>query len=72
MNRQKPEDVLGVGPGAARPFTGAEYLESLKDGREVYTANGSRMSPRIRRSATPRAPLRDSMTRCTTRSIATC
>ena len=36
MNRQKPEDVLGVGPGAARPFTGAEYLESLRDGREVY------------------------------------
>ena len=34
MNRQKPEDVLGV--GAARPFTGAEYLESLRDGREVY------------------------------------
>ena len=36
MNRQKPEDVLGSGPGAARPFTGAEYLESLRDGREVY------------------------------------
>src|SRR5438045_4559183 len=36
MNRQKPEDVLGSGPGAARPFTGAEYLESLNDGREVY------------------------------------
>src|SRR5882757_2893605 len=34
MNRQKPEDVLGS--GAARPFTGAEYLESLRDGREVY------------------------------------
>ena len=32
MNRQKPEDVVG----AARPFTGAEYLESLRDGREVY------------------------------------
>jgi 4-hydroxyphenylacetate 3-monooxygenase len=32
MERQKPEDVVG----AARPFTGREYLESLKDGREVY------------------------------------
>ena len=32
MNRQKPEDVIG----AARPFTGKEYLESLRDGREVY------------------------------------
>jgi 4-hydroxyphenylacetate 3-monooxygenase len=32
MNRQKPEDVIG----AARPFTGKEFLESLRDGREVY------------------------------------
>jgi 4-hydroxyphenylacetate 3-monooxygenase len=32
MYRQKPEDVIG----AARPFTGAQYLESLRDGREVY------------------------------------
>jgi 4-hydroxyphenylacetate 3-monooxygenase len=32
MDRQKPEDVIG----AARPFTGAQYLESLRDGREVY------------------------------------
>ena len=32
MERQKPEDVVG----AARPFTGREYLESLRDGREVY------------------------------------
>src|SRR5947209_16435982 len=32
MNRQKPEDVIG----ARRPFTGAEYLEQLRDGREVY------------------------------------
>ena len=36
MNWQKPEDVLGTGPAAARPFTGQEYLESLRDGREVY------------------------------------
>jgi 4-hydroxyphenylacetate 3-monooxygenase len=32
MNPQKPEDVIG----AARPFTGKQYLESLRDGREVY------------------------------------
>ena len=32
MNRQKPEDVVG----AARPFTGKEYLESLRDGREIW------------------------------------
>ena len=30
---QHPEDVLA---GKNRPFTGAEYLESLRDGREVY------------------------------------
>ncbi|MBM3529204.1 MAG: Pyoverdin chromophore biosynthetic protein pvcC [Alphaproteobacteria bacterium] len=32
MGLQKPEDFVG----AARPFTGREYLESLRDGREVY------------------------------------
>jgi 4-hydroxyphenylacetate 3-monooxygenase len=30
---QRPEDILA---GKNRPFTGAEYLESLRDGREVY------------------------------------
>src|ERR1700716_3672808 len=33
MSRMKPEDVIA---GKNRPFTGAEYLESLRDGREVY------------------------------------
>src|SRR5215813_7576833 len=33
MSRMKPEDVIGA---EARPFTGKEYLESLRDGREVY------------------------------------
>lgn len=32
MERHKPEDVIG----GARPSTGREYLESLRDGREVY------------------------------------
>ena len=32
MERHKPEDVIG----GARPFTGREYLESLRDGRKVY------------------------------------
>jgi 4-hydroxyphenylacetate 3-monooxygenase len=32
MDRQKPEDVIG----AARPFTGQQYIDSLRDGREVY------------------------------------
>src|SRR5688572_8862419 len=29
----KPEDILA---GKKRPFTGDEYIESLRDGREVY------------------------------------
>ena len=29
----KPEDAIGA---KARPFTGAEYLASLRDGREIY------------------------------------
>src|SRR3989440_4188882 len=33
MSRMKPEDVIA---GKNRPFTGPEYLESLRDGREVY------------------------------------
>src|SRR5262245_43197475 len=32
MQRQKPEDVVG----AERPFTGKEFIESLRDDREVY------------------------------------
>ena len=33
MSRGKSEDAIAA---PARPFTGAEYLASLKDGREVY------------------------------------
>src|SRR6201994_686619 len=33
MDRAKAEDALGA---KGRPFTGAEYLESLRDSREVY------------------------------------
>ena len=33
MDRVRSEDVIGA---KGRPFTGAEYLESLRDGREVY------------------------------------
>jgi hypothetical protein len=33
MSRMKAEDAIAA-PG--RPFTGAEYLASLRDGREVY------------------------------------
>src|SRR5215472_5348245 len=30
---ERPEDILA---GKQRPFTGVEFLESLRDGREVY------------------------------------
>ena len=33
MDLVKSEDAIGA---KGRPFTGAEYLESLRDGREVY------------------------------------
>ena len=33
MTEQRPEDIIA---GKSRPFTGQEYLESLRDGREVY------------------------------------
>ena len=39
-DRMTPEQHIAG--GAARPFTGAEYIESLRDGREVYI-NGERV-----------------------------
>ena len=33
MTRSKPEQAIGA---KNRPFTGAEYLASLRDGREIY------------------------------------
>src|SRR5262249_36494270 len=61
MYRQKPEDVIG----AARPFTGAQYLESLRDGREVYVY-GERIKdvtthPAFRNSARSIARLYDAL-----------
>jgi 4-hydroxyphenylacetate 3-monooxygenase len=61
MYRQKPEDVIGV----ARPFTGAQYLESLRDGREVYVY-GERVKdvtthPAFRNSARSIARLYDAL-----------
>src|SRR5256885_6016495 len=61
MERQKPEDVIG----AARPFTGQEYLESLRDGREVYIY-GERVRdvtahPAFRNAATSVAKLYDAL-----------
>ena len=61
MSQQKPEDIIG----AARPFTGKEYLESLRDGREVYIY-GERVDdvtthPAFRNSARTIARLYDAL-----------
>ena len=58
---QRPEDVIG----AAKPFTGAQYLESLRDGREVYIY-GERVDdvtthPAFRNSARTIARLYDAL-----------
>jgi 4-hydroxyphenylacetate 3-monooxygenase len=69
MFRQKPEDVIG----AARPFTGAQYLESLRDGREVYVY-GERVKdvtthPAFRNAARSIARLYDALHDAQTREV---
>lgn len=59
---QHPEDILA---GKQRPFTGAEFLESLRDGREVYIY-GERVDdvtrhPAFRNSAVSVAKLYDAL-----------
>ena len=39
---QVPEAVLA---GKQRPFTGAEFLESLRDGRELISLNCAALPP---------------------------
>src|SRR4030088_201181 len=75
MNRQKPEDVLGTGPGAARPFTGAEYIDSLRDGREIYIY-GERVKdvtthPAFRNAAVSVAKLYDALHDAKTKDVLT-
>src|SRR6059058_899279 len=58
----KAEDVIGA---KSRPFTGAEYLASLRDGREVYIY-GERVAdvtthPAFRNSARSIARLYDAL-----------
>src|SRR5215469_9718980 len=57
-----PEEKIG---GAARPFTGAEYIDSLRDGREVYI-DGERVAdvtthPAFRNSVRSLARLYDAL-----------
>jgi aromatic ring hydroxylase len=61
-SRTRPEDYIGA---AGRPFTGQEYLESLRDGREVYVY-GERLAdvtahPAFRNSVRTIAKLYDAL-----------
>src|SRR6202034_2204020 len=62
--------------GAARPFTGAEYIASLKDEREVYI-NGERVKdvtthPAFRNSVRSLARLYDALHDPKTQDVLTC
>ncbi len=62
MSRQKSEDTIAA---RGRPFTGAEYLESLRDGREIWI-NGGRVDdvtahPAFRNAARTIAKLYDAL-----------
>lgn len=68
----RPEDVV---KNKGRPFTGAEYLESLRDGREVWI-HGERVKditthPAFRNSAVSLAKLYDALHDQKTRGVLT-
>src|SRR5438445_6778737 len=68
----KSEDVIAA---KGRPFTGAEYLASLRDGREVYIC-GERVEdvtthPAFRNAARSIARIYDALHDTTTRSVLT-
>ena len=69
MNRQKSEDVLSAGR-ARRGRSPAPNISKAcaTAAKSISTASASTTSPRIRRSATPRARSPGSTMRCTTRS----
>ncbi len=72
MSRMKPEDAIGA---KARPFTGVEYLASLRDGREVYIY-GERVAdvtehPAFRNTARSIARLYDALHDPKTRPVLT-
>ena len=72
MTLTKPEDVIG----AQRPFTGAEYLESLRDGREVWIY-GERVDdvtthPAFRNTARSIARLYDALHDPAMKDVLTC
>src|SRR5258706_12119434 len=69
---EHPEDLV---KGKKRPFTGAEFLESLRDGREVYIY-GERVKdvtrhPAFRNAAVSAAKLYDALHDAKTKDILT-
>ncbi|HZK89143.1 MAG TPA: 4-hydroxyphenylacetate 3-hydroxylase N-terminal domain-containing protein [Stellaceae bacterium] len=72
-DRMTPEQHIA---GGARPFTGAEYIESLRDGREVYI-NGERVRdvtthPAFRNAARSLARLYDALHDPAKKEVLTC
>src|SRR5262245_60230885 len=69
----KSEDVIAV---RGRPFTGKEYLESLRDGREVYVygerVEGVTTQPAFRDAARSIARLSDALHDDETTRLLTC
>src|SRR5438105_4271717 len=73
MSRMKSEDAIGA---KGRPFTGAEYLESLRDGREIYIY-GERVEdvtthPAFRNTARSIARLYDALHDPRSKPVLTC
>jgi len=73
MMARRPEDLIA---GKNRPFTGKEYLESLRDGREVYVY-GERVHdvtthPAFRNAARSIARLYDSLHDPRQKDVLTC
>src|SRR5712664_4077775 len=70
---RRPEDILA---GKNRPFTGQEYLESLRDGREIWIygelVKDVTIHPAFRNSAYSVARLYDALHTDAARDILTC
>src|SRR6201993_251353 len=72
-SRMRPEDVIA---DRRRPYTGAEYVQSLRDGREVYI-DGERVAdvathPAFRNSIRSIALLYDALHDLKRRATLTC
>src|SRR5256884_2124697 len=76
MTISQNESTAGTITSSARPMTGAEYLESLRDGREVYVY-GERVKdvtthPAFRNAARSIARLYDALHGEKTKDLLTC